>query len=290
MTILKKTLIPLFSLLIAFPACAVTLFTCGDSTMATYEPERVTRGWGQHLHEFFSDSLTVVNRAKGGKDAQGFYYDENYWPAVREALRPGDYVILQFAHNDEKNGGMDGRRLRDHYLALGDSAAAAAVDLRGSVPTDTYVSTLALMVQQAREAGATPILVAPICRMYFGNDGDIKRNGRHDLGDRYSILTSEGPADGERLAADDHTMDYRWQMEQLAASLDVPFIDLTQATREAFTAVGKEKCHELYSDGDGSTHLNDAGARLIGRLCTGLMREQGIMTKWILPSTKTTKP
>lgn len=283
---LRKTLLSLSSILLASAACAQTLYTCGDSTMATYAPERVTRGWGQYLHEYFSDALTVENRAKGGKDAQGFYYDENYWPAIKAALRPGDYVLLQFAHNDEKNSGMDGRQLRDYYLAIGDSTAAADTDLRGSIPSDTYISTLTLMIEQAHEAGATPILAAPICRMYFGNDGDIKRNGRHDLGDRYSILTPEGPADGPRLPADDHTMDYRWQMEQLADRMDVPFIDLTEATREAFRPLGKEQCHALYSDGDGSTHLNDAGARLIGKLCTDIMRRQGLMTEWLLPEQK----
>ncbi len=257
---------------------ASTLYTCGDSTMADYATDgsTPTRGWGQYFGAFFSQDITVVNRGKGGMDVQGFYTGAAYWPAIKKALQPGDYVLLQFAHNDEKNGGMDGQQLYDYYIAKGDQTAAAAVDKRGSIPHDTYVKTLRKLVEEIRSKGATPLFASSICRMYFSN-GDIRRNGRHDLGDSFSVLTANGPTTGNKVGADDHSMDYRWQMEQLAKELDVPFFDMTESTRQLFVKYGDAKCHEILSDGDGSTHLSVAGAALIARQCAELMSKQGVL-------------
>ncbi|MDE6126658.1 MAG: Ig-like domain-containing protein [Muribaculaceae bacterium] len=257
---------------------AQTLYTCGDSTMADYATDgsTPTRGWGQYFGSFFSPDITVVNRGKGGMDVQGFYTNTAYWPAIKKALKPGDYVLLQFAHNDEKNGGMDGQQLYDYYVAKGDQAAAAAVDKRGSIPHDTYVQTLRTLVEEIRTKQATPLFASSICRMYFSN-GDIRRNGRHDLGDSFSVLTANGPVAGNKVGADDHSMDYRWQMERLAAELDVPFLDMTESTRQLFVRYGDAKCHEILSDGDGSTHLSVAGAALIARQCAEMMSGQGIL-------------
>lgn len=257
---------------------AQTLYTCGDSTMADYATDgsTPTRGWGQYFGSFFTSDITVVNRGKGGMDVRGFYDNPAYWPTIRKNLKPGDYVLLQFAHNDEKNGGMDGQQLYDYYIAKGDQTAAAAVDLRGSVPHGTYVETLRKLVEEIRAKQAIPLFASSICRMYFSN-GDIRRNGRHDLGDSFSVLTANGPTTGNKVPADDHSMDYRWQMEQLAGELDVPFFDMTESTRRLFVKYGDAKCHEILSDGDGSTHLSVAGAALIARQCAELMSAQGIL-------------
>ncbi len=270
----------LSALVAALPAgiAAATLYTCGDSTMADYATDgsTPTRGWGQYFGAFFNDDITVVNRGKGGMDVRGFYDGAAYWPTIKKALQPGDYVLLQFAHNDEKNGGMDGQQLYDYYIAKGDQTAAAAVDKRGSIPHDTYVKTLRKLVVEIREKGATPLFASSVCRMNFSN-GDIRRAGRHDLGDSFSLLTANGPTTGNKVAADDHSMDFRWQMEQLAAELDVPFFDLTESTRQLFVKYGDAKCHELLSDGNGSTHLSVAGAALIARQCAEMMSKQGVL-------------
>lgn len=257
---------------------AQTLYTCGDSTMADYATDgsTPTRGWGQYFGSFFSPDVTVVNRGKGGMDVQGFYTSDAYWPTIQKNLKPGDYVLLQFAHNDEKNGGMDGQQLYDYYVAKGDQTAAAAVDKRGSIPHDTYVKTLRKLVEEIRAKQAIPLFASSICRMYFSN-GDIKRNGRHDLGDSFSVLTANGPTSGNKVGADDHSMDYRWQMEQLSKELDVPFFDMTESTRQLFVKYGDAKCHEILSDGDGSTHLSVAGAALIARQCAEMMSARGIL-------------
>lgn len=260
--------------------CAQTLFTCGDSTMADYATDgsTPTRGWGQYFGAFFDPDVTVINRGKGGMDVRGFYDGEAYWPTVKKALKPGDYVLLQFAHNDEKNGGIDGQQLYNYYVAQGDMASAAKVDKRGSIPNDTYVKTLRKLVEEVRAKDAIPLFASSVCRMNFTSDGDIRRAGRHDLGDSFSKLTADGPTSGNKLPADDHSMDFRWQMEQLAKELDVPFIDLTESSRQLFVKYGDAKCHELLSDGQGSTHLSVAGAALIARQCAEMMGAMGILS------------
>lgn len=280
MNIFRKSLLStLAALMLPAGMGAETLFTCGDSTMADYATDgsTPTRGWGQYFGAFFSPDITVINRGKGGMDVQGFYYGDAYWPAIKKILKPGDYVLLQFAHNDEKNGGMDGRQLRDYYLGIGDTQAAASVDIRGSIPHDTYAATLRTLVAEIRALGATPILASSICRMNFTADGDIRRAARHDLGDNFEVLTPQGPTKGNSVPADDHSMDFRRQMEMVADDLDVDFIDLTEATRELFTSYGQAKTAEIISDGQGGTHLSTAGAALIARRCAEMMVEQGIL-------------
>ena len=249
--------------------------TLGDSTMAPYdESATVTRGWGMYFGDFLTNGWSSINYARGGRDSRGGY--EELWQSAKKQVAEGDYVIITFGHNDEKNGGIDGYALYDYYVAKGDQTAAAAVDKRGTVPSTTYKENLGKIVDEAIALGAHPVICSPVCRAYFtGNK--IRRNGRHDLGDSFSILTSDGPVAGKSVAANDHTMDYAWHSEQLAKEKGVPFIDLTQATAELYESYGSGKCLEYLFDGQGSTHFNTTGALLVARECARLMKAQGIM-------------
>ena len=249
--------------------------TLGDSTMAPYdESATVTRGWGMYFGNFLTNGWSSINYARGGRDSRGGY--EELWQSAKKQVTEGDYVIITFGHNDEKNGGMDGYALYDYYVSKGDQTAAAAVDKRGTVPSTTYKENLGKIVDEAIALGAHPVICSPVCRAYFtGNK--IRRNGRHDLGDSFSILTSDGPVDGKTVSADDHTMDYAWHSEQLAKEKGVPFIDLTQATAELYESYGSGKCLEYLFDGQGSTHFNTTGALLVARECARLMKAQGVM-------------
>lgn len=249
--------------------------TLGDSTMAPYdESATVTRGWGMYFGDFLTNGWSSINYARGGRDSRGGY--EELWQSAKKQVKEGDYVIITFGHNDEKNGGIDGYALYDYYVSKGDQAAAAAVDKRGTVPSTTYKENLGKIVDEAIALGAHPVICSPVCRAYFtGNK--IRRNGRHDLGDSFSILTTDGPVAGKSVAANDHTMDYAWHSEQLAKEKGVPFIDLTQATAELYESYGSGKCLEYLFDGQGSTHFNTTGALLVARECARLMKAQGIM-------------
>lgn len=276
--------------MMATATVAQKVHTCGDSTMAPYdESATVTRGWGMYLQQFIKD-YTVVNYARGGRDTRGFYNETDRWGAVKKSMQAGDYVIVQFAHNDEKNGGMDGMALKAYYESIGNTEEANKVDTRGSVPTTTYKEYLRKYVEETRALGGNPILVAPACRSYF--DGSkIKRNGRHDLGDSYSVLTENGPVSGQSVPESDHSMDYPYQMKLVAEEMNVPFIDLTTATKELYESYGDAKCHEFLFDGEGSTHFNTTGAVLVARKCAELMKAQGILAdNIVLPTDLSVTP
>ena len=279
-----------FGALMLMSAGTVKVHTCGDSTMAPYdEAATVTRGWGMYFQQFLN-GVTSVNYARGGRDTRGFYEEADRWGAVKKNMQPGDYVLIQFAHNDEKNGGMDGYALKAYYESIGNTAEAAKVDTRGSVPTTTYKEYLRKYVEETRTLGGNPILVAPVCRSYF--DGKkIRRNGRHDLGDSFSVLTANGPVSGQSVPESDHSMDYPYQMKLVAEEMNVPFIDLTTATAELYESYGDAKCHEYLFDGDGSTHFNTTGALLVARKCAELMKAQGILAdNIVLPTDLTVTP
>ena len=256
---------------------AVKVHTIGDSTMANYdESATVTRGWGMYLQQFLT-GVTVNNRGKSGASSKSFYQEAAYWTTVKQQMQSGDYVFIQFSHNDEKTQGMDGDSLIAYYKSIGDATSASSTDYRGTTPFGTYKEYLKKYVTETRAAGCIPVLVAPICRMYFSGS-TIRRNGRHDLGDSFSKLTATGVTTNNSVGQDDHSMDYVYQMKSVAAEMNVPFLDLTTATAELYSSYGDTKCHELLSDGNGSTHLNTTGATLVARLCAKLMKEQGILT------------
>lgn len=268
----------------ALAACATLsmqarkIHTIGDSTMATYdENTTVTRGWGQMFQQFFKGDITVNNRAKSGASSKSFYMESPYWQSVKKQIEPGDYVIISFAHNDEKSNGTDGDELKAYYKSIGDDAKAASTDYRGTTASGTYKEFLRKYIDETRELGATPVLVGAICRKYFtGNT--IRRNGRHDLGDNVNVLKDGKLLTNQSVPADDHTYDYPYQMQQVAIEKGVQYLDLTSATKELYESYGDTKANELLFDGNGSTHTSAMGATLIARLAAQLMLKAGILT------------
>lgn len=280
MNLFKSTLLAA-GMLVSTSMMAIKVHTIGDSTMATYsESTTVTRGWGQMFQQFFTDAVTVNNRAKSGASSKSFYEEAAYWESVKKQIQPGDYVLIQFAHNDEKNDGMDGDEVKAYYESIGDQAKADATDYRGTTASGTYKEYLRKYVEETRALGATPVLVGAICRKYF-TGSTIRRNGRHDLGDDFSLLTASGIKDGNKVGEDDHTYDYPYQMRLVADEMGVSYIDLTTATKELYESYGDAKANELLFDGDGSTHTSAMGATLIARLCAQLLQKQGILTEYI---------
>lgn len=146
-----------------------TLWLIGDSTMADYAnygedyiKERYPQmGWGQALPDFLMrdsletigifgvDSLVLQNKARGGRSSRSFF-EEGRWREIYEQLRPGDFVIIQFGHNDASIN--KGERF---------------VSLQG------YKEFLRLYVSQTREKGATPVLITSVCRNYPWDEGSL---------------------------------------------------------------------------------------------------------------------
>src|SRR6185436_14475921 len=86
-------------------SAAPTLFIAGDSTAAKYTGANAQQGWGEYLGEFFDPKkLTVLNVARGGRSSRTFI-TEGHWDEMLSAVKPGDFVIIQFGHND--SGGIN---------------------------------------------------------------------------------------------------------------------------------------------------------------------------------------
>ena len=258
-----------------WPLSAQTVHTIGDSTMADYnESTTDQRGWAQMFQQFFDETITINNRGKSGASSKSFYEETAYWATVKKQISEGDYVIIQFAHNDEKNGGMDGDSVR---AKTGDMT----VDYRGTTPQGSYKEYLRRYVNETRELGAHPILVSSMCRKYFSGN-TIRRNGRHDLGDSFSILNDDGTiSTGNKIPEDDHSMDYPYAMKQVAEEMDVPYIDLTTKSAELYISYGEAACTELLFRENDGTHPIALGATLIARIVAQEMAAQGILADHI---------
>ena len=138
-----------------------TLFLIGDSTMAdkknpTDNPEY---GWGQLLPELMTDDLKIDNHAKNGRSSKSFI-DEGLWENVRSLLKEGDYVFIQFGHNDQK---------------IKDST-------RYTNPFTQYRANLETFVKETREAKAHPVLFSSIVRRNFNEHGVlVDTHGQYPL-------------------------------------------------------------------------------------------------------------
>ena len=277
-------------LAIVLMACLATVsakkvHTLGDSTMAPYDESATnTRGWGMYFGNFLTNGWTSVNYAKGGRDSRGGYNE--LWQNAKNNVEAGDYVLIQFAHNDGKYNGIDNLELQAYYTAKGDATNAAAVksDGRGTTPSTTYKECLTQIVNAVKEKGATPILVSAVCRCYFSGN-TITRPGRHDLGNKYDAIVDGVLKTGLNIPESDHTYDYSYQMQQLATELGVSFIDMTTATKNLYESYETyDKCYAALFDKGGekdNTHYNLTGALTAARLCAQLMKQQGILTDGI---------
>ncbi len=237
----------LMSLLMTIPAAAQRkIHTIGDSTMEQRDLATSDKGgWPQMLPQFITGDLTVNNRGKSGASSKSFYQESAFWQTVVKQLSEGDFLVVQFAHNDEKNGGKDGGNLG--------APAEGETDYRGTTASGTYKEYLRKYVDEAQAKGVKVVFATAICRKYF--DGKkIKRNGMHDLGDSFGVPES------------DDTYDYSEQMKNVAKEYGLPVVDLTKLTAEMYLSYGESYCTEnIFCPADG-THPSPTGATLIARL------------------------
>lgn len=144
--------ISFFLLLISLNSFAqkITIYGIGDSTMANKSKPEVNpeHGWGQVLPLFFNSDVVVDNRAVNGRSTRSFI-NEKKWEAIYKVLKPGDYVFIQFGHNDQKN----------------------ADSTRYTNPHTAYRHNLIRFVKETREKGAIPILFSSIVRRNFNEKG-----------------------------------------------------------------------------------------------------------------------
>ena len=245
-----------------------TIFIIGDSTAAKKDLSKGTpeRGWGMALHCFFDSTyIRVDNRAVNGRSSKSFI-DEGRWDQVLAAMKPGDYVIIQFGHNDEKP-----------QIA------------RHTEPGSTFDYNLARYVRETRERGGIPVLMNPVVRRNFApipqkNDDDEK-------------LRSTTFADGSNLEEGDSLIDthglYRVAPRDVARRMNCHFIDANQITHDLEQSLGVEgskKLHMWYKPGEepslpegrqDNTHYNVYGARVVAKLlANALIEEIPVLSKY----------
>ena len=205
----------------------MTIFYIGDSTVARNNIHSYPQtGMSQGLVLYVKESIAVESHAKNGRSTKSFL-DEGRFEAVQRAMKPGDLLLIQFGHNDEK---PDAARHTD--------------------PDTTFKQNLRIFIDAARAAGAHPVLITPIARRLFDEDGRFKPG-------------SHGP--------------YPNAIRQLGEELVVPVIDLTAMTEEYLARLGDEPSKPLFMWPKDNTHLKPEGAvRMAGFLAKGLEALGGI--------------
>ena len=274
---MRKIITYAFCLLFFVPVYGAKrrVFTIGDSTMSDYKPAATPkRGWGMYLQAFFNtDSVEVVNRGKSGASTRTFYETKNLWPSVKKQFRSGDYLIIQFAHNDEKCKGED---VYVENVRLRAEGKDTLTDMRGTEPNTTYKAYLFKFINEAREYGVTPIMMGPICRAYF-KDGKINDEGRHklpgtkELGSKEAakVLRPQGTYD----------KDYVRCMQEVAVDMWVPFLDMTTASQELYERQGKDYCMTHYFNCGDKTHTSAEGGMAIATIAYNLISQEPLLEK-----------
>jgi len=149
----------------------ITVFTIGDSTMANKKAEVAPEtGWCQAFPSFVDESVVVKNRAMNGRSTKSFI-TEGRWKSVLDSLQAGDYVFIQFGHNDQKS--QDSTRYTE--------------------PFTIYRKNLERFVRETREKGAVPILFTSIIRRKFENGFLTDTHGNYPVVVRQVALEMNVP-------------------------------------------------------------------------------------------------
>jgi rhamnogalacturonan acetylesterase len=206
-----------------------TLFIIGDSTVKN--GTKGQKGWGEVISDQFDlAKINVANQAIGGRSSRTFL-TEGRWDKVVAALKPGDFVLIQFGHND---GGPldDTQRARGSIRGTGEETREIdnPITKRKEV-VHTYGWYLRKYISEAKSKGAAPVVCSPVPRNIW-KDGKVAR-ATNDYG--------------------------KWALE-VARAENVPFVDLNEIIARKYEELGEEKVQSLFY-GD-HTHTSPEGASL----------------------------
>jgi lysophospholipase L1-like esterase len=203
------------------------LFVAGDSTASNSDRQ----GWGDPFADYFdAGKVTVLNRARGGRSARTFY-NEGLWDKIAADLRPGDYVLIQFGHND--GGEPDKPPARGDLPGTGDEAKTFTMPDGKNELVHTYGWYIRKFVQDAKAKGAHPIVMSLTVRNIWQN-GRVERGSGEGRFGKWSLAV----ADAEK----------------------VPFVDATNIIADAYEKMGEQRVAPLFPVDH--THTSQAGADL----------------------------
>lgn len=228
---MKKILFIALTGLFAFAALPekkkIRIFMAGDSTMAIKEPKAYPEtGWGMPFVNFWDTTVTVVNRAKNGRSTKTFL-SEGLWNSIADEMTAGDYVFIQFGHNDEaKDKG-------ERYAS-----------------PDIFTMNLNRFISETRAKGAVPILFTPVSRRKFDAQGQALETHAE-----YSRLVRDVAAAQQVLFIDLDEKSRALYQQWGAEPSKWLFLQLQPGE------------HPNYPDGrNDNTHFSELGARLIAQL------------------------
>ena len=238
-----------------------TIFVIGDSTAAKKDTTtgKVERGWAMMLQNCFDpDYIVVDNHAVNGRSSKSFI-DEGRWDKVLEKIQPGDYVIIQFGHNDEK------------------SQPARHTD-----PGSTFDYNLAKFVRETREHGGIPVLMNSVVRRNFMVKAPVIADDEQ--------LRSSTFKDGAKMEEGDTLIDthglYAQAPRDVAKRMNCYFVDANRITHDLEQGLGKDaskKLHMWFLPGEepsepkgkqDNTHYNKYGAKVVANLLADALCEE----------------
>jgi lysophospholipase L1-like esterase len=238
----------------------------GDSTVKAYGDDNTIGGWGDYIVNYFDDGVEVINKAEAGMSSRS-YINTGRFDAAMNEVQEGDYVLFQFGHNDQRDSDDDSARIQ-YSVILGtpdengiypsiapkkEATPQFLIDFYKNTEfpyQDTFYpnvgGTFKWYMQQyidgVRAKGGIPVLVTPVCRIFFDSEG--------------KITPHFGENDGYVTAA-----------KQLAEENGIECIDMFNITKSLYESYGvmtTQGLHNVKSDGTVDiTHYNKFGANIV---------------------------
>ena len=227
------------------------VFTTGDSTMKNNDKdENGMWGWGAVATSVFDEKkCTVVNAGRAGRSTRTFLY-EGLWDNVYNSLEPGDFVLIQFGHNDI--GGIDRDKERGVIASAADTCHVYRLQSNGQYKVIySFGWYLKKFIQDVREKGATPILLSLTPRNEWPGGKIERRNNSYG----------------------------KWYRE-VVAETGVEFVDVHNITADALDKIGREGAKEYYNNDH--THTSKKGAQLNAQsVAKGLKANKSPLAKYL---------
>ncbi len=224
-----------------------TLYLIGDSTMSDKKDrdKNPEHGWGQMLPELMTSEINIENHAVNGRSTRSFI-SEDRWKEVKINLKPGDFVFIQFGHNDQK---------------IKDSS-------RYTNPFTQYRANLEKFVKESREKGATPILMSSIVRRNFNEEGVLV-----DTHGEYPLVT--------RMVAEYLEVPFI-DMQLMTEQLEIAYGPEDSRNLHLHLEPGEDSYEPDGRHDD--THLSEKGATIVASLALQeIARENLELKKYIKP-------
>ncbi|MGI4863009.1 MAG: rhamnogalacturonan acetylesterase [Janthinobacterium lividum] len=244
-----------FSAFLAKPKPVPTLYLIGDSTVRNTGAGQL--GWGQALPVFFDTTrLHIINNAMAGRSTRTFI-TEGRWAKTIAAIKPGDYVIMQFGHNEGSPPDTTKAGRRGVLRGTGPETKSLVWPDGHPETVNTYGWYLRKFIQEAKAKGATPVVCSMIPRNEW-KDGKVQRADQ-DFG--------------------------KWAAE-VAQQEGVEFINLNDITARKYEQLGPEETKKFFP-GD-HTHTNPAGAQLnAASVVDGIRADKKLaLNKYLRPATR----